>query len=89
MPYDPDLKLPPSQHLVAEVLIARKRLGHNVWTMSASAVTTKALKGLEERGLVSYKSGVIEKTWMVWLTDHGKDTLLYPNYVAPILGGPR
>lgn len=53
-----------------DVLAARHRLGETMWTFSSRLTNTA--RRLETRGLVRYKSGVVEKTIQVFLTDQGK-----------------
>lgn len=80
-------RLTPYQELLVEVLIARHRLGHHTWTMARNAQTTKALKNLEQHGLVNWKPGVVENTYLARLTETGKTAYMTNPYTAPILGG--
>jgi hypothetical protein len=79
--------LPPLQYAVMEILAARYRLGHEVWTLDAKVYNT--LRVLADKGLIGYQSGIVYKSYLAWLTDAGKDASLMDNYVPPILGGPR
>lgn len=70
------------ESLIVEVLIARHRLGERVWTFSSNV--QKQLNLLSEKGLVSWKHGVIEDTCLAWLTDLGKAVYLsYPYAFDP------
>lgn len=73
--------LPPVQSLVLEVLAARYRLGENSWTFSTRH--RPALEGLAERGLVSWKHGVMPRTCLAFLTDEGRSALLSTRYRSP------
>jgi hypothetical protein len=76
--------LTPMQQLVLEVLGARLRLGHEVWTFTRSDALTKALRALAAVGYLGWKSGVVQGTALVWLTDAGRWLILDPQYVPPI-----
>lgn len=82
MPVDVDT-LPLTQQLIMEVLGARHRLGEKVWPFPTSA--KRSLDSLEKLGLIGHKSGVVEKTRNVWLTDEGREAVLDSSYVPPIL----
>jgi len=77
----------PTQDLILELLAARHRLGHNIWTLTASAAVRRALRALEVRGLVRWKHGVVEHTYLAWLTDQGREEYMTVGYIPPILGG--
>ncbi|WP_088319873.1 hypothetical protein [Kineosporia sp. R_H_3] len=79
-----ELTLTPTQNLVMEVLAARWREGWSVWTFEARHRRT--LEQLAALGLVHEKSGVVEKTWLGWLTDEGKAAVLSPTYQPPSPG---
>jgi len=66
-----------------EVLAARYRCGENVWTFSTRC--RNIAKALEDRRLVWWKSGIVENTIIVGLTDEGKKAFLSDNYTPPIL----
>lgn len=90
MPETLDRALPPTQDLIMEVLAARARLGHRTWTFGGSKShynIRDALAHLDGLGLVRYKSGVEQWTYLAWLTDKGKDIYLTEGYVPPIHGG--
>ena len=76
-------ELPTSQYLILEVLAARSRLGEACWTFPTRC--HPALRRLEARGLVTYKSGVIEHTLLAWFTDKGRALALSESYTPPIL----
>lgn len=81
------VRLTPTQDLVLEVLIARQRLGHHIWTFEANSPVGRALKELEAKGLVGWKGGVAQGTYLAWLTEKGKALYLPDGYVPPIAGG--
>lgn len=61
-----------------DVLAARHRLGETMWTFSTKLTPTA--KRLASRGLVWWKSGIVEKTIQVFLTDQGKKEWLRPTF---------
>lgn len=73
----------PIQELILEVLAARHRLGEHVWTFDRNGPVTMALHYLAKVGLVEFKSGIVEKSYLVWLTDAGRGQQLSPNYQVP------
>jgi len=77
-------KFTSKQELILEVLIARLRLGENVWTFSSKI--GKQLKELELAGWVGYKNGIVEDTFLVWPANEAarKELLAYP-YNPPLL----
>lgn len=77
--------LSPMQQLVMEVLASRYRLGHEIWTFTNSNALAKAFKALRERGYIETMSGVIQHTVRAMLTAKGRDLVLDPYYVPPIL----
>lgn len=77
--------LTPMQQLILENLGSRLRLGHEVWTFTSSQGLSKALKALAATGYLGWKSGVIQGTNLVWLTEAGRRLVLDPEYVPPVL----
>ncbi len=73
--------LPPTQHLVLEVLGARHRLGENLWPFRSTLAP--ALRALEQLGLVWTMHGSVENTVRAGLTEAGKDAVLSCEYVPP------
>lgn len=73
--------LPVTQVLVLEVLAARWRLGERIWTLTRT--TRQALDALEALGLVGYKGGIVERTYLAWLTKAGREAMLDSQYQAP------
>lgn len=61
--------VPPTQYLVMEVLAARWRTGEKVWTFPNFC--KPALRALCERNWLRYKSGIVQDTQLVWLSDDG------------------
>lgn len=80
-------ELTPTEELIVEVLIARHRLGHIVWTFGRNAAVTKALDSLANKGLVWHKHGVVENTYLARLTQKATDLYMTSDYLAPIQGG--
>jgi len=56
----------PTEELILEVLTARIRLGETCWTFDSKF--TRQARALEGLGLVTWKSGIVEKTILVWPT---------------------
>lgn len=74
----------PTEDLLLELLIARHRLGEAVWTVSTTH--TRALTLLEDKGLVSFRAGIVEKTYLVSLTAKGiEEFITGSSYTPPIL----
>lgn len=78
-------KLPLASYLLVEVLVARHRLGEQVWTFPVKRGMVGHLVRLEVLGLVGWKHGVVERTFLAWLTDRGKAAAMSTGYVPPIL----
>jgi hypothetical protein len=72
--------LTPTEYLIMNILVARYRLGDNSWTFPTRFGAT--LNSLEERGYLSYKSGVLYKTLHAWLTPEGAK---YANLDQPYM----
>jgi hypothetical protein len=81
--------LPPLQQLTLEVLAARYRLGHEMWTFKRSDGLTKAMTALKERKLLEPHSGVVEGTVRASLTDRGINMMLDPEYVPARVHNPQ
>jgi hypothetical protein len=80
--------LTPLQQMILEVLASRYRLGHEVWTFTNSRnQLARQFKALRERGYIETMPGVVSYTIRAMLTTKGKDLVLDPTYVPPILGG--
>lgn len=73
--------LPPTEYLILEVLAARWRVGERVWTFPTRV--NRALDSLAGKGLVGWKSGVVERTSLAWLTDGGRAEMLSDTYETP------
>lgn len=73
--------LPPTQHLIMEVLAARYRLGEMLWTFPSRL--RSQIEALGRAGLIGSKSGVVEHTMQAWLTDAGKRAALSDTYKPP------
>jgi len=78
--------LPPTQHLVLEVLAARHRLGENLWPFRSTLAP--ALRGLEQLGLVWTMHGSVENTVRAGLTEAGRDAVLSSTYIPPVFRLP-
>lgn len=79
----PDLT--PKEDLMLEALLARHRLGEHLWTFESRHRSTA--ESLAQKGLAGWKSGIVEKTIMVWMTDEARELYLSVSYVPPILRG--
>ena len=77
--------LTPSEDLMIEALIARARLGENLWTFDSRHKATA--EKLAAKGLVYWKHGVEDKTVMVFLTGKAKKEWLTYKYVPPLVRG--
>jgi hypothetical protein len=73
--------LTPTEYLVMEVLAARVRLGESHWTFPTRI--RPALRSLEAKKLIGWKSGVVGNTCRAWLTLDGEHMFLSMTYVAP------
>lgn len=76
-----EIELPEKQHLMMEVLAGRYRTGEFRWTFESRF--RKTAEKLQEKNLVGFKSGIVEDTILVWLTDKGKQLSLYKDYIPP------
>jgi hypothetical protein len=79
--------LPPTQLLMLEVLVARHRCGESAWTFPREH--RPIAEALESRNLVWWKSGIVERTILVGLTEEGRRECLSQDYVPPILRTKR
>lgn len=73
--------LPPTEYLVMEVLAARARTGETHWTFPNRV--RPALRSLASKGLIGWKSGIVEHTSRAWLTLDGEHLFLDLDYVPP------
>ncbi len=73
--------LPPTQHLVMDVLAARYRLGERLWPFPVSV--GPALRALERAGLIVVMHGVAERTLRARLTETGEREALSATYNPP------
>lgn len=81
--------LTPMQDLMMEVLVARTRLGHQIWTFTRNRAATKAAMRLQALGLLTLMNGIVENTFRVSITSKGLSEYGVVDYVPPILGGPQ
>ena len=70
--------LTPTQELCLEVLAARHRLGHYEWPFDTRL--TPAIRSLADLGLVTFRSGIVERTVLVSLTAAGREQSLSATY---------
>lgn len=61
--------LTPTEWLVLDLLVARRRLGANVWSFPSELRPT--LRRLESSGFIGFKHGVVAGTLLAWLIDGG------------------
>ncbi|MBM0203249.1 hypothetical protein JNW90_09095 [Micromonospora sp. STR1s_5] len=73
--------LPPTQYLILEVLAARHRTSETLWTFPSKL--RPHMEALERLGLIQWKSGIVPKTVMAWLTEQGKSASTSSTYVSP------
>ncbi|MGV8909274.1 MAG: hypothetical protein ACOH1Y_09850 [Propionicimonas sp.] len=73
--------LPPTEYLIMDVLGARHRTGEGTWTFPSRL--TPALRRLETADLIWWKSGPVDRTCLVGLTDNGRLGVLSPTYTPP------
>lgn len=89
-PVPENLKLTPTAEMFLEVLAARTRLGHTLWTFASHSSILVAAKRLEDAGLITTMHGSTEGTFRAELTKTGRRYAMDdPSYVPPILGGPK
>lgn len=74
-------RLPATQQLVLEVLSARHRLGEPVWTFPS--LHGKALRALEQAGLVHLQNGIVEHSLRARLTEAGQAAVITAGYQPP------
>ena len=72
----------PTEYLVMEVLAARYRLGESCWTFPSRV--RPALRALQERGFLEWKSGSVERTSLVWLTQAGQEAWRLDRPYRPV-----
>lgn len=78
-----EIILTPSEDLAIDVLLARYRLGENLWTFESRH--KKTLDKLAARGYVSVIHGIVEKTVRASLTELGKRKFFDGSrYVSPL-----
>jgi hypothetical protein len=77
------ITMTPTQELVLEVLIARRRLGEQLWTFSNKSAIVAALKNLENKGLVWMMNGVVSHTIRAGLTEAAVAQYMSKPYFAP------
>lgn len=78
-----EIKLPLTQELIVEVLIARSRLGELLWPFPNRSV--RSLKALADKGLIGHQPASVEGHHNAWFTDEGKKRYLSFDYIPPIL----
>ena len=76
-----DIQLTPAEYLAMEALIARARLGESYWTFPSSITPTA--RRLEALGLIGWKSGIVERTILMWIRDDVRTELLSYPYEPP------
>ncbi|AXV09928.1 Phage protein (plasmid) [Euzebya pacifica] len=75
------MTLPPTQHLLLDLLAARARLGEAVWTVPNTC--RQAIDALAADGLVKHKSAPVAGHQLVWLTEAGRAEVMSDGYVPP------
>jgi hypothetical protein len=74
-------ELTSTQQLLLEVLAARYRLGEQCWTFTKKNRPT--LASLCYDGYLAFKSGIVQNTYLAWLTDAGREAMLDADYSPP------
>lgn len=74
--------LTPTEDLILEVLIARHRLGENLWTFDARH--KRVIGSLADKGWVTPMHGMVENTVRASLTQAAIDKWVSDAYVPPI-----
>lgn len=73
-----------AEELFVEVLIARHRLGEEVWTFSIRELNVA--RRLKKKGYIETKAGITQGNFRAWLTDEARKVLVEDiNYIPPIL----
>ena len=80
-----EIYLTPTENLFIETLIARYRLGESIWTYESRHA--KTAEALDQKGLIEWKSGIVEKTIRAWFTAEGAKRYLSYPYEPPLLKG--
>lgn len=75
--------LTPTEELMLEVIVARVRTGEQLWTFNTRF--TAVAESLTNKGYVNWKSGIVEKTILVWLTKEANEELITPKWKIPLL----
>lgn len=78
-------ELSTTAYLITDVLAARQRLGEHFWTFPDRPRITKALRRLQDEGIVFLMHGITDNTVRAGLTEEGMERFLSPEYVPPIL----
>jgi hypothetical protein len=84
-----DWKLAPTEELILEVLIARHRLGHSLWTFTGNSTVIRYLDKLARKGFIIYQHGITQNTFRAELSPEGRKYLMSNDYTPPIQGGPQ
>jgi hypothetical protein len=74
--------LPRLSYLIIETLAARYRVGEYMWTFPNRF--TRSLRELASAGWIGWKSGIVERTCVAWLTDAGLAAAISADYRSPI-----
>lgn len=85
MAIDPVVGLTPTENLVLELLIARRRLGERIWTFDSTV--RKQVESLAVKGYVGELHGIVPMTVRAMLTDEAIAMFLTYDYVPPIAAG--
>ena len=79
---DESVKLTPTEYLIVEVLAARWRLGEASWPFPKRL--RFALRKLRGRGMIWFKSDIVQGQLRVGLTEIGRDVSLIDEYISPL-----
>lgn len=83
-------KLPPLERALFELIVARWRLGHSLWTIETDRHTTRALNSLASKGLIWTMHGTTPNTLRAGISELAAAVVgAATRYTPPILGGPQ
>lgn len=78
----PKAEFTPTQDLILELLIARRRLGEHLWTLESR--TLKQAEQLATMGWIHVMHGITEGTYRASFTDRGLARFLSYEYEPPL-----
>lgn len=73
--------LTPTEDLILDLLVARRRLGEWEWPLSSRFV--RSIHSLMSKGYVNSRQGNVQYTYLVRLTDKAKDEFIIDSEYTP------